>query len=312
MKRGQLFLTLFAITIIISVLVSSCFTQQFAPKVKVTDGLYISNWSGYTGVFENETPQANIQFISVETNKNALFPDSSYSLNNFHLFTEAGKIFTPISVKWIRGDSIGEYTLYTLDIELKKIHPGIYHINKIETHFGNLNLTYPLNWTVEVFKNSCNSKCLSITGQTTLSGSTSTGLDFVARNNCKTPVNIDEVHFKLKGLPVKSVFFITNKNSFDSENSNSAPTITPIGSTANREIKPLTKKFVSVRLVWGTRRIPPFILIKPVVLYHLSDSGQENYAEFYSPVIFAQFPQTESDITQMFRNGYFLPGNVRK
>jgi len=284
----------------------------------INSGLYIGKWYAFTGVTDIDDVHINIPFVLVSprANKknsasNILFNLSNYSytLNEFKLKTENGIIIHPINIKWIKGNKIHRFTLYTLNLTFSHLLPKRYLFTSLYLPIDKKEYICPIKWVVDVYKQNMLNNCVTITGETTLSGSILTGMSFVARNNCKSPIILDNVLFKLQGLNLSGKLFVTNQHSFDKGTNNPLPE-SPKSSISSTQkfcntINPNDQRLVEVKIE-NASNVPPFIAIKPLLIYHKKGDTEKFFTEFYSPIIFSMFPQSANDVEDMFSKGDFI------
>ena len=282
----------------------------------INSGLYIGKWYAFVGVTDIDDVHINIPFVLVKprinqksnmSNISFNLSDYSYTLNEFKLKTENGIIINPINIKWIKGNKIDRFMFYTLNLTLPHLKPGKYSFISLYLPVNKKIYICPIKLLIDVYKKSALNNCVSVIGQTTLSGSILTGMSFVARNNCKFPIILDNVSFRLQGLNLGAKLVVTNQRSFTKKTDGTEPVksiMNPTGRFRNI-INSNEQRLVNVTIE-NIDIVPPFIFVKPLLFYHKKGNTKEFFTEFYSPVIFSMFPQSAGDIEGMFSKGCFI------
>jgi len=301
---------LFTVIFLVSILVTSCAPKQVS-NIKIADGLYIANWYGYTGIADNENASVNLPFISIHSsNSKVSSPDTSYNSNEYGLLMN-GKIFTaPNLISWRTGKAYKEYTFYTLIITLPKLKKGVYNVTEIKIPVGGKELYYPIHWIVDVRSAKEVGKCLKVTGQSGLSGSVLTGVDFKVKNSCNSPVVIDNVQFKLPGYNVKPTMFVAKDETYENQKKASLPTSENIKRVNEVIIRGSQERWVRIKLNAENENLPDFVSIKPFIAYHASKSSTEKLSEFYSQSVFSKFPQNKEEVEKLLLSDFVKGKNM--
>lgn len=282
-------------------------------------GFFIANWYGYSGITEGENATAQIPFVSVCTDKNSDEYQPALSFDSKEVsVTIDGQPFTkPGIISWKKGNTIGKFTFYTLTLDLPELKEGLHRITEIKIPVGKKELYYPLHWIVDTRNANEISKCVSVKGQSTLSGSISTGIDCKLRNNCSGQQIVKSVYFKLPGYTFNEHLCVTEQ-----ENNISEDTAPPNGKKspipsldAEKDkivVNGFSEKWIHINLTLPNgKKAPDFLSIKPFVIYASPGDETEKLSEFYSPVIFSELPQTEKETEKLlisdFINGKTAP-----
>jgi|GEM_PF-4507959 len=279
--------------------------------MKVPDGLYVANWYGYTGTVDNENASVEIPFISVHSSNGKLsFPDTSYNSNECGVVINGKMVTEPNLIKWQTGETYKDYTFYTLIITLPILNEGIYNITVIKIPVDGKETYYPIHWIVEVKDAKEIGKCLKITGQSGLSGSILTGIDFRVKNSCNLQAVIDEIHFELPGYNIKPSMFLVENKSYENKGDLTLPAFERTKEVNKVVIEGLQERWVRVKFNIDTKNLPDFVSIKPFVVYHTSNSSNKNLLEFYSQSIFSKFPQNKEEVEKLLLSNFIKGKNT--
>lgn len=291
----------FAILIILLLLplLTSCSNGNMS---NTENGLYIAKWYGYSGITNTENAIVSVPFICVGGEEYGF--SSSYNSNQCEVLIDSKPLTDANLMKWAKDSVFGRYALYTLTITLPKIDVGVHRVSKIKVPTVHGEMYFPLHWVVEVKNESEKSKCIEVVGQSTLSGSVLTGIDFELQNNCSYPFIVDEVHFVIDGYNVKETLSFAPYNLPDNRSEDLKISDTRDNEDKNLVINPSQKRTIRMSFAKSEEELPKFISIKPFILSHTANSDSKYFAEFYSPSIFSLFPNNEKDIETFLKTDF--------
>ena len=289
-----------------------------------TDGLYVADWYGYTGITEGEHGIAvDIPCVLVHTVKG-----SSTNLPTVYSLALAStnKSITELaSFDWVRGDENDKCTFYTLHIGLPQLTAGSYNVTSLQLQTADASTTdlqtadalttyYRLNWIVDIKKIA--TPMIVVTGQSSLGGPHTGQFSVQLKNVSQHTVTIKGLLFHLADHSFTVSTGALSPDPFDTKNttpSNGLSTTVP-DSTPQPEPKPLTnlgaytilpgqkKAYVFETVLTTRQELPLFESIRPFVQY--SDGTSDGLAEFMNPQIFSAFPRTDQEIVDLLNTQF--------
>jgi beta-lactamase regulating signal transducer with metallopeptidase domain len=289
-----------------------------------TDGLYVADWYGYTGITEGEQGIAvDIPCVLVHTVKG-----SSTNLPTVYSLALAStnKSITELaSFDWVRGDENNKCTFYTLHIGLPQLTAGSYNVTSLQLQTADASTTdlqtadalttyYRLNWIVDVKKIAA--PMIVVTGQSSLGGPHTGQFSAQLKNVSQHTVTIKGLLFRLADRSFTVSTGALSPDPFDTKNttpsnglgstisdSTPQPEPTPLTNPEAYTILPGQKKAYVFETVLTTRQeLPLFESIRPFVQY--SDGTSDGLAEFMNPQIFSAFPRTDQEIVDLLNTQF--------
>jgi len=290
----------------------------------IKPGAYIANWYAYSGAVSGkdgkQTIKAEIPFVLVkkspfagsEDSQSTVFQTENRSSSDYSLVIDGLRKPLQALPKWQKGNEMSygkeRFVFYTMHIQTPPLSIGKHRVEKLLIHTRNGTYTYPLNWIIEI-KDKQKIQCVTITGQSTLTGSPAIGFDIRIKNACKVPVKIEgmDVSFPDAGISTKITGSgdISGKESLSETNGNRPEPGAWNSSSVNPILLPGHINWFHFAFYSNNGgKIPKFIWLDTFV--KCSANGKVFYAKTYSPIIFSVFPLTPQDTAELIKKEFLI------